>query len=160
MSGLTKEELEANAETQKHIDSVRKYLRRIAVELLKRGELHDASKLGDEERKMFAKYTPMLKNITYGSPEYEQCRKDMKPALDHHYAKNRHHPEHFEDLVSGMNLIDVIELFCDWFASAQRHNDGNILKSIEHNKKRFGMSEELSKILQNTADAFDGEGEK
>ena len=32
--------------------------------------------------------------LTYGSDEYKACLTEMKPALDHHYAANRHHPEH------------------------------------------------------------------
>ena len=144
---LSREELEANAETQKHIDAVRRYMRRIAVDLLKRGEGHDASKLGEEEREIFAKYTSRLKGMTYGSAEYEKCREEMKPALDHHYAKNRHHPEHFVAGINDMTLVDVVELFCDWFASSQRHHDGNILKSITHNKERFQISDQLVSLL-------------
>jgi hypothetical protein len=51
-----------------------------------------------------------------------------------------------------MNLIDLIELFCDWKASSLRHNNGNLLKSIEINAKRFNISEQLTKIFENTAD--------
>jgi len=338
----TQQELASNEETRNHIDNVRRYLRIFAVELLKRGEEHDQSKLGDVESPVFAVYTDRLKGMTYGSEEYNKCRAEMKVALDHHYAKNRHHPEFFEtneewrpvvgfetqydisnygrvrskdrivdrsgptgncfkngiilkqyitpkgycrvqlqsgdkrknamvhrlvakafidninekpevnhkngikddnnisnlewvtssenqihaydtelkkanikyevtcedldittlginkmekelrkrgydrasaaaiwntinnggkhldltftgtllktketSFVSSMNLVDVVEMFCDWFASSQRHADGNILKSIEHNKDRFGMNEQLSTILENTADLFD-----
>ena len=52
--------------------------------------------------------------------------------------------------VSYMNLIDVIEMFCDWKAATLRHADGDILNSIKINKKRFGMSEQLCQILINT----------
>lgn len=79
----------------------------------------------------------------------------MKPALDHHYAKNRHHCEHMADGINDMNLIDVIEMFCDWKAATLRHNDGNLRKSIEHNAKRFGMQSQLVKIFENTVDIVD-----
>lgn len=79
----------------------------------------------------------------------------MKPALEHHYANYRHHPEHFVDGVNDMNLIDLVEMICDWKASTLRHNDGNLLKSIEINAQRFGMSEQLTQILVNTAKLFD-----
>lgn len=154
---LTQEELVANAETQRHIDKVRKYLRVIAVELLKRGEAHDASKMSDEERPIFAKYTSQLKDLTYGSDEYKRCIEEMKVALQHHYAKSRHHPEHFSQGINGMNLIDLVEMFIDWFCSSQRHRDGNIIKSIKINKERFHMSDQLTDILQNTADMLDGD---
>jgi hypothetical protein len=152
---LSQQELSTNAETQKHIETVRKYLRMFAVELLKRGEQHDATKLGDEERPTFAEYTSKLKGMTYGSDEYKKCLEEMSPALTHHYAKNRHHPEHFANGINGMTLIDLIEMFCDWFSSSERHADGNILKSIEKNQERFEMSDQLTKILNNTAEMFD-----
>ena len=57
--------------------------------------------------------------------------------------------------IDDMNLIDIIEMFCDWKAATLRHNDGNILKSIEHNKKRFEMDPQLSKIMQNTVELFE-----
>jgi hypothetical protein len=152
---LTQQELATNAETQQHIDKVRKYLRVVAVELLKRGENHDRSKLEDEERATFSRYTDRLKGLTYGSPEYSQCRQEMAGALTHHYAKNRHHPEHFKNGVPDMTLVDLVEMFCDWFASSQRHADGNILKSIEVNKERFGLGDQLASILENTAEMLE-----
>lgn len=156
----TQQELASNEETRNHIDNVRKYLRIFAVELLKRGEQHDQSKLGDVEAPVFAVYTDRLKGMTYGSEEYNRCKAEMKAALDHHYAKNRHHPEHHKNGINDMTLIDVVEMFCDWFASSQRHTYGNILKSIELNKQRFEMNEQLSTILENTADLFDSGNDK
>jgi hypothetical protein len=156
---LTQAELAANAETEAHINKVRKYLRIIAVELLKRGEHHDASKFSDDERPLFTEYTPRLKSLTYGSEEYEKCREALQPALTHHYARSRHHPEHHKNGVNDMNLVDIVEMFCDWFASSQRHADGNILKSIEINKGRFGMADQLASILENTADIIDDKHE-
>ena len=76
----------------------------------------------------------------------------LKPALDIHYANNRHHPEHFEDGIRGMNLLDLLEMICDWKASSERHNDGDIFKSIEINQKRFGYSDDIKAVLRNTAE--------
>lgn len=103
---------------------------------------------------MFTKFTPRLKGMTYGSPEYKQCLAEMGPGLKHHYAANRHHPEHHEGGIDGMNLFDVLEMFIDWTASSRRHADGDIGKSIEHNKGRFSMSDQLVKIFQNTVRDF------
>jgi len=44
----------------------------------------------------------------------------MKPALEHHYALYRHHPEHFQNGIDDMNLIDLVEMFADWKASSER----------------------------------------
>lgn len=50
-----------------------------------------------------------------------------------------------------MTLLDLIEMLVDWKASSERHNNGNILKSIEINGNRFGMSPQLIEIFENTA---------
>ena len=78
----------------------------------------------------------------------------MKPILDHHYKNNRHHPEYHKNGIDDMNLIDLVEMFCDWLAATKRHADGDIMKSIKHNKDRFKMNEQLVKIFENTAKEF------
>jgi hypothetical protein len=89
--------------------------------------------------------------MAYGGAEYQQCLAEMKTALDHHYAHNRHHPEHFQEGIEGMTLIDLLEMCLDWYASSKRHAVGNIFDSIEKNRKRFGLSDQLCQILRNTA---------
>lgn len=41
-------------------------------------------------------------------------------------------------------------MFADWKAAGERHADGDILRSIEVNAKRFGIGEQLTQILYNT----------
>jgi rubrerythrin len=60
--------------------------------------------------------------------------------------------------VSGMTLLDVIEMLCDWKAAGERHADGSITKSLEINKKRFGISDQLASILDNTRKELGWEG--
>ena len=136
--------------TQEHIDEVRKLLQTVMTKLLDRSMNHDQSKLESPEREIFDEFTPKLKDTTYGSDRYNGYLKEMKVALDHHYKQNRHHPEHHENGVKDMNLIDLIEMLCDWKAATMRHADGDIMKSIEHNQKRFGYSNELASIFKNT----------
>jgi hypothetical protein len=152
---MTIEEKATNFETMRHIEKVRGFLNKFILELLSRGEKHDQSKLESPEVEMFAEFTPKLAKSTYGSPEYEGFRKAMGPALAHHYAKNRHHPEHFREGVNDMNLVDLVEMLCDWKAATMRHDDGNIQKSIENNTARFGLNPQLARILQNTVELFD-----
>lgn len=144
------EELETTMQTREHIDLIRLFLREFAVELLKRGETHDRSKLDRAEVDMFTEYTGRLKGMTYGSDEYKQCLKEMGPALDHHYLHNRHHPEHFEKGLEGMDLIDLLEMFIDWKASVRRHADGDLKRSIDINKGRFGMTDQTVTFFENT----------
>ena len=122
---------ECQVETQKHIETVRKYIRFMIDKIEMRGVKHDASKLETPEVELFAEVTPKLAATTYGSEEYNGFLDKLKPALDHHYASNRHHPQHFVNGINDMTLIDIIEMFCDWKASTLRQNDGNLLKSIE-----------------------------
>lgn len=152
---LTIEEQATNYVTMRHIELVRNLINRVIQDLIDRQEKHDQSKLDSPEVELFTKYTPILSGLTYGSEEYKQCLADLKPALDHHYANNRHHPQHFKNGINDMNLIDLIEMFCDWKAASTRHNDGNIRKSIEINSKRDGIDSQLAKIFENTADYLD-----
>jgi len=146
---------ETNNQTRAHIIMVRNFLNLMVIKLLRRGELHDQTKLEQPELDIFTEFTPKLAGSTYGSDEYEGFRAAMKPALDHHYAKNRHHPEHFKDGINDMNLLDLIEMFCDWKAATLRHNDGNIKKSIETNQKRFGMDHQMTQIFLNSIELLE-----
>lgn len=146
---------ECQVETQKHIEAVRRYIRFMIDKIDMRGVKHDASKLESPEVEVFAEYTPKLNSTTFGSEEYYANLEGMKSALDHHYAFNRHHPEHFANGINDMTLVDILEMFCDWKASTLRHNDGNLLKSIETNAERFKMDGQLKQILINTARMLD-----
>lgn len=141
-------------DTKEHIAQVREFMLLFAKELMERALLHDQSKLKSPELEIFTEYTPKLKYSTYGSDEYKNFLKEMQVALDHHYANNSHHPEHYENGIRGMDLVDVVEMFCDWKAATMRHNDGDIMKSIEINKKRFNYSDDLEQIFKNTVKMF------
>jgi len=141
---------DSEADTLNHIRRVSELLMSAAQELLERAKRHDQSKLSGSEKAYFDIYTPRLAASTYGSSEYTAMLKELKFALDMHYQANSHHPEHYENGIDGMDLFDVIEMFFDWKAASERHEDGDILKSIEINKKRFSMSEQLASIFKNT----------
>ncbi len=155
MNTLTLEQQACNYETFRHIETVRNLLQKVVIELLDRAEKHDQSKLESPEVELFTEFTPLLASTTYGSAEYEEVRKKLKPALDHHYAKNKHHPEHYVHGIDDMTLIDLVEMFVDWKAATLRHHDGNLRKSIEKNTERFQISPQLRKILENTVELFD-----
>jgi len=151
---MTKERSETQFATLSHITNVRRKITKIIRELENRKEDHDKSKLYSPEVEIFDKYSPKLKTLTYGSQEYKDCLKEMGAALNHHYTNNRHHPEYFENGIQGMNLIDIVEMFCDWLAATERHNDGDINKSILLNKERFKYSDDLMMIFKNTIKVF------
>ncbi len=128
------------------------YIHIIINNLLKRAVEHDYSKFSPQEFDSFEEVVPRLKSLTYGSDEYKQVLKEIEPAIQHHYKVNRHHPEYFENGINGMNLIDLIEMVCDWIAATQREKGGDIYKSLEINKERFGINEQLFTIIKNTVD--------
>lgn len=146
---------ECKLETIDHIEEVRKNLRWFIDRLVSRGVKHDRTKLESPEIEFLAEMNPKLKHLVYGTPEYEESLADLKPALENHYAKNRHHPEHFSDGINEMTLVDIVEMFCDWRASTTRNKNGNLLVSIATNAKRFHIDKQLEKIFINTAKMMD-----
>ena len=148
-------EAECRVDTIKHIEKVRYYIRMITDKLTTRGVNHDKTKLESPEVELFTEYTPRLASTQYGSEEYKESLAGLKPALDHHYANSRHHPEQFNKGISDMNLVDILEMLCDWKAASERQRDGNLLKSIEQNAQRFGYDDQLKQIFLNTAKLFD-----
>lgn len=137
-------------ETIDHIDNVKSYIFRVIGLLVDRAKDHDKTKLKEPELSYFLEWTPKLGGSTYGSPEYQEFLKNLKPALDHHYAENPHHPEHHKNGIDGMNLVDLIEMIGDWVSASKRHVSGDPYKSIEINTKRFNLSPQLVNILKNT----------
>jgi len=148
-------EKEAELVIKKHISRVEHMILLFMQEMFNRAMQHDKSKLDiATEFPFFAKYAPLLKTCEYGSEQYKKYLKELTPAIEKHYRSNRHHPEHFKNGIAGMNLIDLVEMFCDWLAATEQHENGDIFKSIEINQKRFGYSDELKSILKNTAEYF------
>lgn len=167
--------MDSRIETYKHIQQVQDLMDKVQHNLSRRSLVHDQSKLASPEVEIFDEFTPKLADSTYGSDEYKGFLAAMKPALDHHYAHNSHHPEHygctvcdqcgqdefdpctcggprtFRCDVGRMSLLDLIEMLCDWKAATMRHKDGDLARSIEINQRRFGYSDELKSILTFTA---------
>lgn len=148
-------ERETAAATREHVQQVQRKLAWFVREVTFRMIHHDDSKFQDPEFETFRVFTG--KGSTYNSPEYKQFLAEMKPALDHHYAHNSHHPEFFDYGVDGMSLVDLVEMFCDWWAASLRYADGSILRSIDQNTGRFGLSPQLVSILRNTVRVMGGE---
>jgi len=45
-------------------------------------------------------------------------------------------------------------MLADWKAATERHDDGDLAKSLEIQRERFGISDQLVAILRNTAEHF------
>jgi Family of unknown function (DUF5662) len=141
-------------DTYRHILRVIALAQEFTGELLDRALHHDASKLQPPEKPVFDEYTPRLAETTYGSPQYRANLNQMGEALGHHYTHNRHHPEHHDQGIAGMNLIDIVEMLADWKAASQRHTDGDFTESLALQRDRFNLDPQLYAILVNTAEAL------
>ena len=126
-----------------------------ANDLFQRAAIHDNSKFEPEEFELYDKAFPDLQKYAYGSPELIAVYEQLGPALQHHLKVNRHHPEYFENGINGMNLIDVLEMVCDWLAASNRSQTG-IAKGLEINKRRYGISDQLFEIIKNTVTDLTG----
>lgn len=130
-----------------HKRKVEYWLRGFWEALKSRAKYHDDSKLNDPtEKALFDKWTPALRVQAFGTDDYKISLEGMGEGVKLHYKSNRHHPEHYENGVNDMTLIDVVEMLADWMAAAQARNTHVDLK---HAAERFGLSDQLVQIFAN-----------
>lgn len=130
-----------------HKNWVEAYMNRLSTNIMVRGRIHDASKLVFPEKEMYDEWTPKLKEVKFGSDEYKTALSGMGEALQHHYKHNRHHPEFHQRGIDDMNLVDVIEMVCDWMAVSKVKG---IPVDMKYLAERFNVSPQLLSIIQNT----------
>ncbi len=118
-----------------------KYCLKIGLKLIYRGLIHDLSKYGWKETKHFYPNIFKLKQTEYGTEEYRELLRQVKPAITEHYSKNRHHPEYYDGTVKQMSFVDEMEFILDCIAATRKNKNGDPIKSIEHNKVRFQYDE-------------------
>lgn len=132
----------------KHKVLLRAILYNLANQLKERADKHDDSKYSKEEKDVFESIDEIKREDFDSYEQYYNCTKPLiQKALDHHYANNRHHPEHFEKGVNDMNLLDVLEMIVDWESSASCR--GTKL-DVDYSFKRFKIEPQLQKIINNT----------
>lgn len=134
---------------KEHITDVQLVMTWVHVKLRSRMRHHDESKLREPEKSLYDEWIPKLRELDYASDEYKTALEQMGPALQHHYKHNSHHPEHYENGIAGMSLLDLIEMYCDWVA-AILSKGGDVSTGIQINVKRYGIDEQLASILANT----------
>lgn len=141
---------DSRPDTEAHIARVRQLMANVWGNIYDRADRHDASKLQPPEKAMYDEWKPRLRMLAEDGPEIVAARAAMGEALRHHYAHNSHHPEHYPDGIAGMSLLDVIEMLCDWHAAVSEKGL-DFGRSLEINRERFGISDQLYRILVNTA---------
>lgn len=124
------------------------------LELIWRALRHDLSKYRWSEAQAFAATIDRLRTTKYDSPGYKDLLATIKPAIDLHYKRNRHHPEHWPNGIADMTHIDRIEMIADWGAAVRRHEDEGktnaqkLDSSISANAKRFRYDEDTEAELR------------
>jgi len=145
---------DSTADTLKHSLRVGELMGQPITELVQRSVHHDLSKTEDPELAVYNEFVPRLKASTFGSDEHTGFVAAMGEGLAHHYSANRHHAEHFVSGVTGMTLVDLIEMLADWKAATEREADGDLARSLEIQQQRYGIDDQLAQILANTAAWF------
>lgn len=151
MDTATSSHEECRQEIERHRDNVLALLSCFSRQLLERARTHDLSKLEEPQFEVFANLPRNRGEIQYGSAEYLDRLTQLQPALEHHYASERHHPEHFHDGVAGMHLVDLVEMFADWLVTHREYGTGSLADALDLNRTRFNVSDQLHAIFTNTA---------
>lgn len=139
--------------TTSHINRVRALLQDFSADLDIRGRQHDLSKFSPVEAEPLQAMQDLIDRegpALYGTDEYRRRTALLGPMLDHHYAHNSHHPEHYPDGIAGMDLLDLVEMFHDWKAASERGGDSAI--GLSYCVEKYGIPPMLASILQNTCD--------
>lgn len=144
-----------NAEivTRKHMQRVAYLLGDAAIELIRRGQRHDLSKLEAVELEPLQRMQDLIEaegQAPYGSDEYKRRTALLGDMTAHHYAHNSHHPEHYDNGIDGMDLFDVLEMVLDWKAASERGEESVV--NVSASVKRFNISPQLESIIRNTLD--------
>lgn len=145
---------DSTSDTLRHSLRVAELMGEPIKELLDRSVRHDLSKTREPERAVYDTFVPSLRAAAYGSVEYLALVEAMGEGLRHHYAHNRHHPEHFANGINDMTLVDLLEMLADWMAATERTSHGDLATSLAINRERFGITPQLMGILVNTARHF------
>jgi hypothetical protein len=126
------------------------YMQQVIGLLVGRAIVHDFSKFEPEEYGPYEDALPRFEASEYGTPEYIAVCRSIKPALKHHFEANSHHPEHYEDGIAEMDLLDLVEMVCDWMAACQRGGGTLDDLRLDLQRERFKIEPQLASVIQNT----------
>lgn len=146
---IDKQAIKTIQDVNSHRLSVQRKIYFLISKLEERAFAHDLSKLQSPEISWLIEMDkePRYK---YGSDEYFEKMKRWQKFFDHHYKMNRHHPDHFWNGVNGMSLVDLIEYLCDIISYFDELHVQEAIDTIDKQKDRFRLSEQLADVLKNT----------
>ena len=125
----------------------------ICQELERRANEHDQSKYREDEFSGFVQINKIAREYPYGSDEYKASLKEVD-AVDLHYSRNDHHPEHFSGNVLDMNFFQLVEMVCDWKAASESYGQTSFGESLRIQKERFKLDDKQFFVIQLIAEAL------
>ena len=140
---------------KRHKARVRYWMTQFAEALLERADHHDDSKLKEPEISMWREMDKEPRYPYSEDPEsdYQKKLRKYKPVFEQHWRNNRHHWEFFQMGLDpfGPEILDLIELICDQLLG-YKFNVSYLeaMKDCQRLKTKFGLSEELTTLIENT----------
>ncbi len=140
---------DSRPDTVAHINRVQDLLNLAAEKLQYRGRVHDASKLEEPEKSAFDRLKALsLSGMAYGSEEYRACLRAEKPAIEHHYKANSHHPEYYP-AVDNTPLSSMLRATAD--AQEERAKAAN----PAHDSEAVALLFQTAKRIRSSADEME-----
>lgn len=148
---MNNEEIKIVQVIYEHQQQVGGVMLKVISELMTRALTHDSSKFTTQQLKdnlitLPDKWKIQAAGHGYHSPQQKEHRQKFAPEIDRHRSAHPHHPEHFGNDVNKMDLIDLLEMLCDWYVSAP-----DIDQSIGENSGDYNIDPHIRQLLENTA---------
>ena len=137
-----------------HKTAVEISMNKLAKRIRIRGSRHDNSAMSGLEHAIGSMYSKhKLPTHWISDPTtLGNYPKDIQSAIKSHYENNDHHPEHFENGMYDMNIIQLTEMICDVFETLRENgvSQSDVHHHIEHMCNNYNIAEPLSSIIKNT----------
>ena len=143
------------SDTMEHKTRVSIILTKIAKDMISRGKIHDNSKFKSPERDIYEMNHDKLSQARFGTEEYKKIQDEMSIAVNHHYQVNDHHPEHFQNGIVDMNLIQIQEMLADILAVSMTKGT-DVIKFLPDFMREKDIPENYYTILRNTLEYMKG----
>lgn len=140
-------------DVMEHKMNVQIIMNKLSRAILIRGRRHDNSKLKSPEKEGYSAHYNELRTAKFGSPEYQTIKEKLEPVIQHHYAENDHHPEHFgaHDGIFHMDCVQIIEMLADWVATAH-HKGTDVVADLPKLMEQCDIPENYYMIFKNTVE--------
>lgn len=114
-----------------------------------RARHHDQSSLNGSEFRIYEEHFDELQKYPMFDPRRDAVLKEMRVATMYHHNANDHHPEHFDDGINGMNLIQMIEFVADIMSQSEQ-NGIDVYEMLPLLKDQYDISSQLYQVILNT----------